>query len=147
MAGFLESGEIRDVFRQEVVQHRPDHGDDGQLPDVLPGGGDGRVHDVGGERELEREQDPSGEFEPDLPSAELVRGAREDRADDGDDRLGRSERDDDDRAHLDSKRDIVRDDVEIVLDRNGAVPLADAGKTKPIRLSPELPGEGRGRRG
>jgi hypothetical protein len=33
------------------------------------------VHDVGGKRELEREQDPSGEFEPDLPSAELVRGA------------------------------------------------------------------------
>ena len=64
-----------DILRQEVIEHGADSGDDGELPDILPGGRDGRAHDIGGQRELQREQDPGGEFQPDLAAAQLVGGA------------------------------------------------------------------------
>jgi hypothetical protein len=126
----LEGG---DVLGQKVVQHGADGGDHRQLPDVLPGGGDGGAQDVGGEREFQRQQDPGGEFQPDLASAELGGLAGEDGAQDPPKRLRAADDDDDDGADLDDEGDIARDDVEVLLEWNGASPLADARESKPIR--------------
>jgi hypothetical protein len=63
------------------------------------------AHKIRGERELKREQDPSGKFEPDLAATHLVGRARQHRADQPGQRLQGSEGDDEHRAGLDGERD------------------------------------------
>jgi hypothetical protein len=63
LAGSIEGG---DVLGEEIVEHGADGGDDGELGDVLPSRRHRGAHKIRGERELKREQDPSGKFEPDL---------------------------------------------------------------------------------
>lgn len=76
----------------------------------------------GGERELEPEQDPGGEFEPDLAAHHLVGGAIEDRHDDVDDGLEGAEAYNEDGTALDGERDIARDLVELLLQRYDRFP-------------------------
>ena len=77
-AGFAGLIELGDILCQEIIQHGADGGDHRELGDVVPGRRHGRAHDVGGKREFQRQQDPSGEFQPDLPAMHLVGGALED---------------------------------------------------------------------
>jgi hypothetical protein len=59
---------------EEIVEHGADGGDHGELRDVVSGRRHRRAHDVGGECEFEREQDPGGKSEPDLAASHLVGG-------------------------------------------------------------------------
>ena len=85
-------------------------------------GGNGRAHDVGSEREFQREQDPGGEFQPDLAALHLVGGALQDQPDDAAERLYRAEGHDKNRRGLDGERHVAGDVLEIVLDEYGPVP-------------------------
>ena len=51
----------------------------GKLGDVLPGRGDRRAQDIGGEGKFEGEQDPGGEAEPDLAASQLIGGLAEEK--------------------------------------------------------------------
>ena len=81
-----------------------------------------RAQEVGGERELQPEQDPGGEFEPDLAAHHLVGGTIVDRHDDVDDGLEGAEAYNENGAALDGERDIARDLVELLLERYDRFP-------------------------
>src|SRR5262245_41442625 len=53
-----------EVFLEEVVQERANHGDGGKLADVIPGGREDGGDDVGSQRELEAEEQPHAETLP-----------------------------------------------------------------------------------
>jgi hypothetical protein len=103
----------------KVVEHGADGGDDGEFADVVPGGRDRRAHQIGGERKFKGEQDPGGEFEPDLAPARAVRLALPDRFRHERERLRGAESDDEHGAGLNDERNEFGNLLELAIDRHG----------------------------
>src|SRR5262245_11032755 len=75
--GELTLGVLGDVSLEKVIERRPDRRNRGELADVVPGWCNRRADDVGRELELEAEQQPDREADPDLfPVHDLLRPAR-----------------------------------------------------------------------
>ena len=84
------------------------------------------------------QQDPGGEFQPDLPALHLVGGALHNQPDDAAERLYRAEGDDEHRCGLDGERHVAGDLLEIILDEYGPVPLAQDWREGRVPRKPDL---------